>query len=69
MNFPSLKTARLVLRGLKPADAPRVQLLAGDREIADTTLSISHPFETEMAKQYVEGKISLYESGKAFCLG
>ncbi len=69
MSSPSLKTSRLVLRGLRPEDAPRVQLLAGDREIADTTLSIPHPFEVEMAEQYVEGKISLYESGKGVGFG
>jgi len=67
MSFPYLKTDRLLLRGLKPEDALRVRLLAGDREIADTTLTISHPFETEMAEQYVEGKILLYESSKGVC--
>lgn len=67
MNFPTLKTNQLLLWGLKPEDAPRVQLLAGDREIADTTLTIPHPLEAEMAEQYVEGKISLYEGGKGVC--
>ena len=69
MSFPYLKTDRLLLRGLKPEDALRVRLLAGDREIADTTLTIPHPFEVEMAEQYVEGKSSLYESGKGLALG
>lgn len=67
MSSPSLKTSRLVLRGLKPEDAPRVQLLAGDREIADTTLTIPHPFEAGMAEQWIESRISFYESGKAVC--
>ena len=67
MNFPTLKTDRLLLRGLTAQDVPEIQLLAGDREIAETTLSIPHPFEVEMAEQYVEGKISLYESGKGVC--
>lgn len=67
MNFPTLKTNQLLRWGLKPEDAPRAQLLAGDREIADTTLTIPHPLEAEMAEQYVEGKISLYEVGKGVC--
>ncbi len=69
MSSPSLKTDRLLLRCLKPEDATQVHLLAGDREIADTTLTIPHPFEVEMAEQYVEGKISLYEGGKGVCFG
>ncbi len=67
MSFPTLKTDRLLLRGLTAEDVPEIQLLASDREIADTTLSIPHPFEVEMAEQYVEGKISLFESGKGVC--
>jgi len=63
-NSPSLKTSRLVLRGLKPEDTPRVRLLAGDREIADTTLTIPHPFEAGMAQHWIESRISFYESGK-----
>ncbi len=69
MSFPTLKTDRLLLRGLTAQDVPEIQLLAGDREIADTTLTIPHPFEVEMAEKYVEGKISLYESGKGVCFG
>ena len=39
-----LETERLVLRPLRPDDAPTIARLAGRREIADTTLSIPHPY-------------------------
>lgn len=67
MKSPSLKTERLLLRGLKSEDAPRIQLLAGDREVSDTLLSIPHPFEIEIAEQYVANKLSLLKSGEGIC--
>jgi RimJ/RimL family protein N-acetyltransferase len=44
MEIPRLQTQRLVLDGLSDADAPELVRLAGAREIADTTLSIPHPY-------------------------
>ena len=67
MSVPILKTARLLLRSLTAEDVPEIQLLAGDREVADTLLSIHHPFEIEMAEQYVASKLKLFESGKGIC--
>lgn len=64
MGLLFVKTDRLVLRGLKPEDAPRVQRLAGDREIADTTLSIAYPLEAGQAKEWVESRAVLHESGE-----
>jgi RimJ/RimL family protein N-acetyltransferase len=49
----TLETARLVLRPLSSADAPEVARLAGRREIADTTLSIPHPYSLEQARAWI----------------
>ncbi len=49
----TLETARLALRPLKPDDAPTIARLAGQREIADTTLSIPHPYSVEQAQEWI----------------
>jgi RimJ/RimL family protein N-acetyltransferase len=47
-----LRTARLVLRPFRRADAPEVQRLAGDREIANATL-LPHPYEDGVAEAWI----------------
>jgi RimJ/RimL family protein N-acetyltransferase len=44
LTQPVIPTARLVLRPFEPGDAPTVQKLAGERDIADTTLNIERRF-------------------------
>jgi RimJ/RimL family protein N-acetyltransferase len=46
---PVLQTERLVIRPFAPADAPRLAQLAGTRRVADTTVSIPHPYTAEQA--------------------
>ena len=41
---PTLVTERLTLRPFLPDDAFDIERLAGMREIADTTLTIPHPY-------------------------
>jgi len=48
-----LETERLVLRPLRPDDAPTIARLAGRREISDTTLSIPHPYSVEQAQEWI----------------
>ncbi|MGH7591771.1 MAG: GNAT family N-acetyltransferase [Gemmatimonadales bacterium] len=50
---PILRTSRLTLRPFVLADAERVSELAGDREVAATTLRIPHPYEAWMAEEWI----------------
>jgi [ribosomal protein S5]-alanine N-acetyltransferase len=50
---PTLRTARLLLGSFSPEDATELQRLAGAREIADTTVSIPHPYELDHALAWI----------------
>jgi len=49
---PCLQTKRLLLRPFGMSDAAEVQRLAGDREVASTTLLIPHPYADGMAEDW-----------------
>lgn len=74
-----LETSRLILRPFSLADAPLLQGAAGAREIADTMISIPHPYPDGKAEQYIQRQIQNFKAGhsvsfvierkseKAFC--
>ncbi|MCD4846899.1 MAG: GNAT family N-acetyltransferase [Candidatus Aegiribacteria sp.] len=52
-GHPVLKTRRLALRPFTLSDSEDVRKLAGERDIADTTLNIPHPYEEGMAEKWI----------------
>jgi [ribosomal protein S5]-alanine N-acetyltransferase len=66
---PTLETQRLILRPLALRDAPTLSRLAGRREIADTTISIPHPYSEEQARQWIASAADLFAKGKSVVFG
>ena len=66
--MPILETSRLVLRPFAPADAPIVQRLAGDREVAATAMTIPHPYEDGVAEAWIETRAPKWEAREALVL-
>lgn len=64
MSIPTLRTGRLVLRAFTPDDAPRVQQLAGAREVASTTVTMPHPYEDGMAEAWIAGHAAAWQARK-----
>lgn len=62
---PILETNRLILRPFNLSDAKRVQELAGDSRIAETTLHIPHPYEDGLATLWISTHKDNYENGKS----
>jgi RimJ/RimL family protein N-acetyltransferase len=53
-----------LLRPFAASDAPAVQLLAGEREIAANTLSIPHPYLPGMAESWIATHETMRAEGK-----
>lgn len=63
MSIPTLESERLILRGFRKSDASDVQRLAGAFELADTTLTIPHPYEDGVAEVWIAGHQDAFASG------
>ena len=64
-GHPVIATARLILRPWKAEDAERVVQLAGRREIADTMISVPHPFTRQYADEWISGHAGAFQRGEA----
>ena len=62
---PTLTTERLTLRPFIPDDAFDIERLAGMREIADTTLSIPHPYPHGAAAEWIRTHAPAWANGSA----
>ncbi len=60
-RYPTLRTARLVLRAFTLGDAPEVRRLAGEWEVARTLLSVPHPYGDGVAEEWISGHRSEFE--------
>lgn len=63
----SLVTSRLLLRIFQPGDAPEVERLLNDKEIASNTRSIDFPYPLGGGIKWIENQTQLRSSGDAYC--
>jgi RimJ/RimL family protein N-acetyltransferase len=63
----SIKTERLVLRTPLASDAARIALLAGDYAVASMTGTIPHPYDEDMAADWIKS-LAGGEEGVAFAV-
>ncbi len=61
----ALRTERLVLDAPTERDLPALVTLAGDRAIADTTISVPHPLDADGARQWLSHLEEVVSDGTA----
>lgn len=62
MRPARLTTDRLVLRAFEMTDAPVVQALCGDREVAKFLLRVPHPYPDDAAEQWIQFHPQFWEA-------
>lgn len=62
---PILETPRLRLRPLERSDISAIQKAAGNREIADTMISLPHPYPANEAERYFARQQAESEAGRS----
>ncbi len=62
---PILESPRLRLRPLERSDTSAIQRLAGNREIADTMISLPHPYPANEAERYFARHQAEQKAGRA----
>jgi len=63
--YPEIESERLILRVPLIKDAPRITDLAGEFEIADTTLLIPHPYRLADAEDWIQSIRPHWQDGKS----
>ena len=66
--MPELRTARLLLRPFRAGDGPAVERLVGAREVADTTLTIPHPYPAGAAEAWIATQAPAWAGGERVTL-
>ncbi len=61
----TLETDRLLLRPLTDADASSIQAAASVRAVADTMISIPHPYPAGEAERYISRQMAAFKAGHA----
>ncbi len=61
-----LTTQRLLLRPFKKSDGPAAASLAGDKKIADTMISVPHPYTVDYFNKWRKKTALLAKAGSAF---
>ena len=67
-KLPTIELKRIVLRPFTLDDAKVVQELAGDKEVAKTTLNVPHPYEDGMAEEWIKKHEKEFKNGNLVTL-
>ena len=67
-DMPQLRTERLVLRPFIAIDGRDVERLAGERAVADTTLTIPHPYPPGSSADWIAGHREAWQRGDRLSL-